>query len=244
VVTACHDAERFIRKNLESIHSQNYPKARYRQIVIDDASDDTTREVIERFIAEHAAPSIEYVRNERRLGGCANYTRCFRSAPPGSIVLQVDGDDWLPDRRVLARLNTLYQDPGTWMTYNSWAFPDGRPSLNSRPIAEDVISRGAFRDAPWTASHLHSFRARLFAHVRDESLIDPESGDYFRSAVDMAHYFPMLELAGRHARHVDQVLYVYNLHERSIERHAREQQLGCERRIRSLQRYAALHSLD
>jgi hypothetical protein len=145
---------------------------------------------------------------------------------------------------VLSYLNLLYQDPELWMTYNTWAFPDGRPALNSSPIPERVVHARSYRDEAWTSSHLHSFRAKLFRHVREDSLIDPETGDYFRSAVDMAHYFPMLELSGIHARHVERVLYVYNLHPGSIENSERAKQVGCEKRIRGLERYDALESLD
>jgi hypothetical protein len=145
---------------------------------------------------------------------------------------------------VLSYLNLLYQDPEVWMTYNTWVFPDGRAALNCQPIAERVVRENTFRDAPWSSSHLHSFRAKLFRHVRDESLTDPETGDFFRSAVDMAHYFPMLELAGSHARHVQRVLYVYNLNATSIQSHDRERQLACEKRIRALERYRPLAALE
>jgi len=242
IVTAAHNAENYVRRHLASIRGQNYPKERYRHLIIDDASTDATGELVEQFARDSS--NVEYRRNTERRGGCANLTRAFRDADPGSIVLQVDGDDWLPDPHVLSYLNLLYQDLELWMTYNTWAFADGRPALNSSPLPEYVVRARSYRDEAWTSSHLHSFRAKLFRHVREESLIDPETGDYFRSAVDMAHYFPMLELSGTHARHVERVLYVYNLHPGSIGTTQREQQLGCEKRIRNLERYAPLASLE
>jgi glycosyltransferase involved in cell wall biosynthesis len=242
IVTAAYNAETFVRKHLASTSGQKYPKERYRHLIIDDASTDATGDIVQD-VARNSS-NVDYVRNTERRGGCANLTRAFRDADPGSIVLQVDGDDWLPDPHVLSYLNLLYQDPELWMTYNTWSFSDGRAALNSSPIPEHVVSARSYRDEAWTSSHLHSFRAKLFRHVREESLIDPETGDYFHSAVDMAHYFPMLELSGAHARHVERVLYVYNLHSGSIENNQREKQLGCERRIRSLERYGPLASLD
>jgi hypothetical protein len=91
---------------------------------------------------------------------------------------------------------------------------------------------------------LHSFRRELFDHVKEADLIDPETGQYFRSAVDMSHYFPMLELSGTHARHVRRVLYIYNLHSGSLIASKRVAQLGCERRIRALPRYVPLLRLS
>jgi glycosyltransferase involved in cell wall biosynthesis len=242
IVAAAHNAEPYVRRHLASIADQNYPKERYRHLIIDDASTDATGDLVQSIVGDGS--NVEYRRNTERRGGCANLTRAFRDADPESIVLQVDGDDWLPDPHVLSYLNLLYQDPELWMTYNTWAFSDGRPALNSSPTPERVVRARSYRDHAWTSSHLHSFRAKLFRHVREESLIDPETGDYFRSAVDMAHYFPMLELCGTHARHLERVLYVYNLHPGSIEKSQREYQLGCEKRIRGLERYGALASLD
>jgi glycosyltransferase involved in cell wall biosynthesis len=244
IVTAAHNVEQFVRRHLDSIWGQDYPKHDYRHVIYDDASSDATSDLIQLFIGDSPDCNIEHVRNEQRIGGCANLTRGFRSAPKGSVVLQVDGDDWLPDPQVLSYLNLLYQDQDLWMTYNSWVFPDGRPPINCWPIPSRVIERASYRDEPWNSSHLHSFRSQLFAHVRDESLIDPDTHDFFSSAVDMAHYFPMLELSGKHARHVERPLYVYNLHPESLENRAREKQLACEERIRSLERYSPLLALD
>ena len=73
--------------------------------------------------------------------------------------------------------------------------------------------------------------------------LDPETGHYWMSSVDLAHYLPMLELAGHHARHLVRITYVYNLHDQSIFLSGRDAQVRCERRIRLLPRYRPLRSL-
>jgi glycosyltransferase involved in cell wall biosynthesis len=243
IVSAVRDMEQFIRRHIDSVFAQDYPKDRYRHLIVDDASTDATSDLIESFIGDNPGCNVEHRTNAARLGGCANLARAFRSAPPQSIVIQLDGDDWLPNRRVLSFLNLVYQDPEVWMTYNTWTFPDGRKALNCERIPERVIESASYREEPWISSHLHSFRAALFAHVKDESLIDPETGEPWSSAVDMAQYFPMLELAGRHARHIERPLYVYNFHSGSIQNQAPERQKACEMRIRGLKRYSALDAL-
>ena len=243
VVSAAHDAAPWIERHLDSIDAQAYPRARFRHVLVDDASGDATEARVRRWLESHPGHQVDYRRNPERRGGCANLTREFRNAPPGSIVLQVDGDDWLPDPGVLDFLNRVYQDTEVWLTYNSWQFPDGRRALNSEPVPESVTGAGTYRDYKWISSHLHSFRRELFEHVEDASLIDPATGDYWHSAVDMAHYFPMLELAGRHARHVHRVTYVYNPHERSLIHAERPRQTACEAAIRALPRYTPLQTL-
>lgn len=243
IVSAAYNASEFVERCLDSVARQVYPTERVTQLVFDDASEDGTADRVEAFARAHPERRIELVRNEHNRGGCANLTEGFRRAPAGSIVLQVDGDDWLPDPRVLAFLNRSYADSSLWMTYNTWRFPDGRGSVHSVPLSPKVVAEGTVRSAPWTTSHLHSFRAELFAHVREEDLKDPETGEYWRASVDMAHYLPMLELAGTHARHVDRVTYVYNLHSNSIISKRREEQLACERRIRAQSPYRPLDAL-
>ncbi len=244
IVSTAYQAAPFLERHIRSVASQRYPKDLYRHVLIDDASSDDTERVVRDALRTHGIDNVEYRRNTENLGGCANLTAGFREAPTGSIVLQVDGDDWLPDPRVLAYLDVLYRDRELWMTYNSWRFPDGRPSANSERLPRRVVARASYRDYRWISSHLHSFRRELFEHVLDESLIDPDTGEYFRSSVDMAHYFPMLELAGHHARHVERVTYVYNLHGGSLISSQREKQKEREARIRGLPRYAPLRSLD
>ena len=240
IASAAYNAAVYVERHLRSIAEQRYPTDKIEHVVLDDASTDSTASVVQGIIEQAGMQHVSIERNETQKGGCANLTRLFRSAPDGAIVLQVDADDWLPDPGVLAYLNYVYQDPAVWMTYNTWQFPDGRPSANSQRIPSRVVRSNSFREYIWISSHLHSFRRELFDQVKDESLIDPETGEYFRSAVDMSHYFPMLELAGAHARHLRRVLYTYNLHSGSIIASKREAQLACERRIREMPRYAPL----
>ncbi len=243
IVTAAHDASAYIDRHLRSVEKLRYDKTRITHLIFDDASSDDTVDKIERH-REQAEPRqrVELAKNERNLGGCANLTRGFRAAPPGSIVVQLDGDDWLPDPRVLDYLNRVYADPETWMTYNSWVSADGARG-SCRRIPEHIVSSNSFRDHSWVMSHLHSFRAELFSHVCDESLLDPETGEPWRSSVDMSHYFPMLELCGPRARHLDRINYVYNFHDGTIFKSRRGEQEATEKRIRGSERYSPLSSL-
>lgn len=243
IVCATYNPSRWILRHLDSIHDQRYPKALVRHLVCNDASGDDSDSLLRAWMRDHPSHRVQYTVNEVRVGGCANLTRGFRSAEPGTIVLQVDGDDWLPDPDVLSYLDMLYRDPDLWMTYNTWALPDGTPGVHCGRLSRKVIRRNGVREEPWKTSHLHSFRRELFAHVRDEDLRDPLTGEYWTASVDMSHYMPMLELAGHHARHVDRITYVYNLNPRSIIQSRREFQLACEARIRALGKYEPLRSL-
>ena len=47
IVIPCRNEEKFIRKCLNSIIEQDYPKENFEVLVVDGASEDRTREIIE-----------------------------------------------------------------------------------------------------------------------------------------------------------------------------------------------------
>ena len=68
------------------------------------------------------------------------------------------------------------------------------------------------------------------------------SGRYYTSATDFAIVYPILELAGGRLEMVEDVLYVYNLHDGNTNasfRGFREQRINCAK-IRRKRSYAAL----
>jgi glycosyltransferase involved in cell wall biosynthesis len=218
VVSAERNAGEAAVRCLASVFAQKYDRRLVRHVFIDDASTDDTAVLIEKWLARHPDHNVEFIRNPERMGLCANNVRGFGMAEPGWIVLEVNGDDWLPDGGVLRFLNKVYADHDLWMTHNTYRhFSRGRVGRISTmlPASERRGEQKSVREAPWNTSHLHSFRAELFFHLNEGSLVDPESGEYWESAVDKAFYLPMLELAGRHARNIFRVTYVYNLRESS-----------------------------
>jgi hypothetical protein len=112
------------------------------------------------------------------------------------------------------------------------------------PVPASVVqSNSVRRHQPWTTSHLHSFRVELLFALREDSLRDPLTGNFWDMSVDQAFYLPLLELAGHRARHIWRVLYIYNYNERSLQRTDRGRQLERSSRIRRLPSYAPLERL-
>ncbi len=215
IVSSERNAGEWAIRCLESVHAQRYDRSRIRHIVIDDASDDGTHEAILGWLGERTGHRVEYIHNRERVGGTVNNLTGFRMAEPGSVVIELNGDDWLPDPGLLHFLNRVYAKAEVWMTYNSqMTFNAGkrrRPKSYLRPLPREVVAAGAMRDHPWHTAHLHTFRAELFAHVREENLIDPATGRHWANADDLALYWSLLELAGSHSRHIHRVTCVKNL---------------------------------
>ena len=244
VVTCQRNAGEHVLRCLDSVYRQDYPTHSYRHLLIDDASTDGTAGLVEAWLADHPDHQVEFVRNQERVGGTANTLKGFAMVPADCVVLELNGDDWLPDPGVLDFLNRVYADDGVWMTYNTLCYPDGRVPPWAKPYPRAVVSANAYRDySGWPSSHLHSFRRRLFDHLRPETLIDPDTGNLWESADDQAIYLAMLELSGRHARHLNRVTYVYNFGEQSHTHGNPEESEQRARRIRQGEKYALLDRL-
>lgn len=228
---------------LQSVHDQRYPRELVTHCVVDDASTDGTREKIKKWLEDHPDHRVDLVARETRRGGTFNTIDGLRRASDDDIVIELNGDDWLPDAGVLAFLNKVYQSQEVWMTYNTLRQSDGTITIQLPPPASVRRDR-SYRRAPWSTSHLHSFRRPLLDHVPDDEFIDEATGDFLESADDVALYLRMLELAGVHAIHIWRVMCVYNFHDQTEHQLDRTGQLEREERIRSRWVSPALSSLD
>ena len=227
---------------LDSVENQRYPKEAFRHLVIDDNSTDHTADIVRQWCENHPGHHVEFVARSERRGGTRNTLEGIRQAGRESIVIELNGDDRLPDPSVFAFLNKVYQDPDVWMTYNTQRESTGVIPFQLPP-PRAVRHARSYRDHPWTTSHLRTFRRALFDHVPEDVMIDPETGEHWESADDIALYLWMLELAGDHARHLWRITYFYNFHERTEYRLDREGQLAREGRIRQGRRAEPLDHL-
>jgi glycosyltransferase involved in cell wall biosynthesis len=231
VVIPVHEAARWHDRCLTSLRTQRHTD--WRAVVVVDPGGDDTLAIARR----HAAEDTRIVALEapRRRWQLANrLAGVGHLAPPADgVVVNIDGDDWWAHDRALEQLAALYADPEVWFTYGSfatwkgswldrrgragpgsrrpgWRVPLSRRPPGTSPYPEAALARGAIRPLGWRAGHPITFRRHLLDAVRPEDLRDRE-GRFLRSATDAALVYPMLEMCGpRHARHVPDVLYVYN----------------------------------
>lgn len=147
------------------------------------------------------------------------------------IVCLVDGDDWLHTKFALDR---IYEEHlhGAWLTYGSYINENG-----TMGFAQKVI--GPPRQAPWTATHLKTFRAGLFQRIKKEDLDIPHAGD-------LAMMFPMLEMAGdKRSVYIPDILYMHYRPNSFWDNNPNKRNLvkQCERKIRGLKEYERIEVL-
>jgi hypothetical protein len=165
-------------------------------------------------------------------------------ASEDAVVMELSGDDWLPDHGVAKFYNKIYADSNVWMTYNTLKISDGPPASWARKWSAEVVRSNSFRDCEdWTTSALQTFKKRLFDHIGEDAFIDPVSGTYWECADDQAIYLSMFELAGCHSKNINRISYVYNFNESSHAYVDHEKSKECAARIRAGKRYQPIDVL-
>lgn len=208
VIIPSYNNSAWYRKNLDSLVNQT--NKNWHAVYIDDCSTDGTGEAVERYISENKLQDkIRLIRNKNRRGALANLHDAIHETNDSHIVVTFDGDDWLAGPDALTIISRMYEDKNTWMTYGSYAeYPSG--SVHPPHAIPALVVKGqAYRRAPWLSSHLRTFYAWLFKRIKSDDL--KMNGQFYQKTGDMAFMFPLLEMAGTHARWCEKVVYIYNL---------------------------------
>lgn len=208
VVVPSFNNSAWYQKNLDSIFSQTEPN--YRVIYVDDQSSDGTADLVEAYVKEKGQEHrFTLIRNTKRVLSLANLYTAISLCDPLEIVVELDGDDWFPHPGVLSHLAKVYKDPNVWVTYGQFQYyPDNSPGWASE-VPIEVIRNNGFREHTWSTTALRTFYATLFQRIKKEDLMC--HGKFYAMAGDLAHMFPITEMAGEHILFIPDVLYIYNV---------------------------------
>lgn len=225
----------WIERCIGSCISQKYDN--YDVILVDARSDDNTYE-----LASQYSDKVKLFQNSFRIPQVANFVFLNDVCKDGSILVSVDGDDWLKNNKVLQTLDKVYSDD-VWMTYGLYEeFPYRDVSSHYHPYPDSVIESNSFREYRWLASHLRTWRKELFSKIDlDDLKID---GRWLDTTGDQAIMLPMLEMAGNRSRYISDVMYTYNVSNVSRDTAGNEsRQVELANLIRSRKKYNPLESL-
>ncbi len=241
VVSCQRNSGKAAEKCLNSVYKQKYPGGQVRHIYIDDASDDRTTNVVEDWMESHPDNTVEFIRRKERVGGTENTARGFDLAKEGEIIVELNGDDWLPDSGVLGYLNRIYNSGDVWMTYNSCKVSGTHRYLSPLGYSRRTVRKRLWRQDDFECRHLRTFRSGLWNHFDKQRLIDPKTGEYWENGDDVAIYISLLEMSGDHTRRVLRKTCVYNFHENTEHKKDRSGQVARSQRMRQM---PALDALD
>lgn len=207
IIVPVYNGSEYIEKCLVSILKQTYKN--YKLIVVDDCSTDSTLNIVHDIMIKSNF-SFRYIKNDKRIGSpLANFIKGLRllSNDDNDILITVDGDDWLYNDNVLNYLNEIYQNEDVYMTHGSFIPLSGNYGKYGAMIPD---FRSYRKENTWLASHLRTFKRKVWNLLKDDDLRDND-GEYYRTAGDAAILYPILEMCGtKHARFINDILYVYN----------------------------------
>ena len=62
--------------------------------------------------------------------------------------MQLDGDDWFSNNKVLSFLTKVYADKDIWTTFNTWRSSNKKIIGQIRKFSKNIINNNKFRSAP------------------------------------------------------------------------------------------------
>ena len=229
----------WVERNLSSALSQKYDN--FDVVYINDASTDNTFDLVKN-ILNQSDKKFKIVSNDVNVRALCNLYSEIRKAKEETIIITLDGDDFLANNEVLSYLNEIYQDKNVWLTVGSYMENTTYNVIS--PKIEKGFWNSNIRKSSWSFSHLRTFRKKLFDKIRVNDMLDND-GHFFRFTFDRAMMYPMVEMAGPdHIAMIDKVLYIYNrLNPISVDRVHRSEQLRIESHIKDMPPYSRIEKL-
>lgn len=204
IVTTLYNAEDYVERCIGSLMGQKYRD--FKCYITDDISTDKSVEKVKNMI--NGDDRFILIENKEKLYQPGNYDQVIRynkDIDDNEVIVEVDGDDWLPDSKTLSRIAEVYSDNNVWIANGSFRYSNGATGFASEQAITDDLRKSRF-----TASHIRTWRAFLWRKIKQEDLKD-ENGIYWKVTGDLAFMYPMLEMAGQeHYKFMTDVNYIYN----------------------------------
>lgn len=148
-----HNAAEFIDDAIHSVLGQTYEN--WELLVVDDASDDNTLEVVKQF----GDARIRVIKSLRNGGAAKARNRGVRAAR-GAVLCFIDADDLWQPGKLAAQLEFMKEKDAAFV-FASYVFADskGRPNGKVVRVPETITYRQALRNTTiWTSTVMFDMR--------------------------------------------------------------------------------------
>jgi len=239
IIVPFYNAMPYLSKCIETIKNQKYKN--FKCYLIDDLSTDKYSEVINDII--DGDKRFHLKNNKTKKYALRNIVESLESTDMSDedVNIILDGDDWFSCRNILSFLNKIYCENDTLLTYGSYTYyPWGGKGIEPSKYPEKIIEKNEFRKDKWRASHLRTFKTKLWKRINTNDLKNKD-GSYYQTAYDQALMLPMLEMAGDKCSFIPEILHVYNrANPLNVDKTKRELQATTAKEIRSKKPYERL----
>tara|TARA_A100001515_G_scaffold135613_1_gene126694 strand:+ start:231 stop:1874 length:1644 start_codon:yes stop_codon:yes gene_type:complete len=239
LIVPFYNAGAWLKNCIDSLKKQ--ANTNFECIMIDDMSTDNSVKIAKKHIDSDSR--FKLIVNKEKRYALGNICHAIENAEcnDDDIIVLLDGDDWLASSQSLSILSSEYSKEKCLMTYGSYIYsPSSMKGVEPSAYSDDVIQNNLFREDHWRASHLRSFKYKLWKHLNHNDLKD-EQGEYYKMTYDQAIMLPLLEMAGDRSHYIDQILYVYNKENPlSIDKNKAQEQYNLALKIRNKKKYDKL----
>ena len=209
ILTTAYNCEEFVSKCLNSMSCQT--EKRFCCYFFDDLCTDRTENIFHDLVGKD--DRFIYIKNKTKRYQTGNYDYLIRGGDflidDEDIMVNIDADDWLPDRNVFKRVLSYYDDGKTWVTHGNkiWLDRKGPQDMADWDLNPPIKE---LRKKRFSAVHLRTWKAFLWRSIKPEDLKLPD-GKFPIIAGDLFFMWPMLEMAGEeHHKHTKDINYIYN----------------------------------
>ncbi|MEI6681639.1 MAG: glycosyltransferase family 2 protein [Bacteroidota bacterium] len=201
-IVTVYNNEEYIANCLESIISQNFDK--WRCIIIDDASTDSTWSIINNFISLYPL-KLSGIKNICRKWKIANLIAAISECQNDDVIVEIDGDDYLLQNNVALELAELHRKFDVVWTQHEIDYkicPDWH-TWYSTPLPDNWTRIEPWRPTLWTRymhpGHLRTFKCRYFNLIRENDFL--WNGEFLKACADAAYYTAIIELTPSYLRY-------------------------------------------
>ena len=236
IITPFYNTEGFIGRTIYSLKRQN--NKNFKCYMIDDCSTDSGSEIAALSTAsDRRFQLVQNLDKKFALQNIAETIESIDDIDDEDVIILLDGDDWLPSNKTLSHLEKVYNSENCLMTYGSYVYaPHGRKGPEPSEYPQDVIDNNSYRTDKWRASHLRTFKYKLWKEI-DQDDLKNEKG-YYRVAYDQAIMLPLLEMAAERAVYVPEVMHVYNrINPLNVDKTKQQEQFETAQEVRAKKSY-------
>jgi glycosyltransferase involved in cell wall biosynthesis len=126
IISCFWNASKYIEKCIDSIKNQTLKE--YKVFLVNDMSTDNTVEIIQELIKDD--DRFVLIKNEEKKFKLRNMDELIMNEDlfeDEDIIIELDGDDWFFDEKVLDLINQKYTDnKNLWLTNGSFIYSNGR----------------------------------------------------------------------------------------------------------------------
>jgi hypothetical protein len=205
ILSVGRNVEQYLFDFFKSVEDQSYTL--YTGLVILDSPEDNSWYTAANLIRTQHLP-FNLQLNKIRIYQPRNFYEGVHSVCKNDddIVAIVDCDDQLLTHNALSEVADTYsKNPECLLTYGTYHRSSRHE--NDREFQGPYVTDN-FRQQQWKASHLKTFKYKLFKQLCQEDFMYDDKKTWFHRSGDQAMMLPMLEIAGfDRIRYIDKVIY-------------------------------------